>query len=47
MKPWFAQQRAHQEQPSQITQLSDTAEAAIIHPVHDESRGWTWRPEPL
>jgi len=26
---------------------SDTAEAAIIHPVHDESRGWTWRPEPL
>jgi hypothetical protein len=30
-----------------ITQLSDTAEAAIIRPVHDESLGWTWRPEPL
>ena len=30
-----------------ITQLSDTAEFAIIRPVHDESRGWTWRPGPL
>lgn len=30
-----------------ITQLADTAEAAIIRPVHDESRGWTWRPGPL
>ena len=30
-----------------ITQLSDTTEAAIIRPVHDESRGWTWRPGPL
>jgi hypothetical protein len=30
-----------------ITQLSDTTEAAIIRPVHDEARGWTWRPGPL
>jgi len=30
-----------------ITQLSDTAEAAIVRPVHDESRGWTWRAGPL
>jgi hypothetical protein len=30
-----------------ISQLSETAEVAIIRPVYDESRGWTWRPEPL
>jgi hypothetical protein len=30
-----------------ITQLSDTPEPAIIRPVHDEERGWTWRPGPL
>ena len=30
-----------------ITQLADTAEAAIIRPVHDESHGWTWRAGPL
>jgi hypothetical protein len=30
-----------------ITQLSDTTEVAMIRPVHGESRGWTWQPEPL
>jgi len=30
-----------------ITQLSDTADAAIVRPVHDDSRGWTWRAGPL
>lgn len=30
-----------------ISQLSDTAEPAIIRPVHEESHGWNWRSEPL
>jgi hypothetical protein len=30
-----------------ISQLSDTAESAIIRPLHDELRGWNWRSGPL
>jgi|HubBroStandDraft_6_1064221.scaffolds.fasta_scaffold2845685_1 hypothetical protein len=30
-----------------ITQLSDTAEASVVRPAHDEDRGWIWRAEPL
>jgi hypothetical protein len=30
-----------------ITQLADITEVAVVRPVHDESRGWTWRSEPL
>jgi hypothetical protein len=30
-----------------ITELSDTAEAAIVRPVHEEPHGWIWRTGPL
>jgi len=30
-----------------ITQLSDTAEGAVVRPRHDEARGWTWQTWPL
>jgi hypothetical protein len=30
-----------------ISQRSDTAESAIIRPLHDELRGWSWRSGPL
>jgi len=30
-----------------ISQLSDTAESAVIRPLHDELRGWHWRSGPL
>ena len=30
-----------------ISQLSDTAESAVIRPLHDELRGWNWRSGPL
>ncbi len=30
-----------------ITELSDTAEPALVRPVHAETHGWTWRPERL
>lgn len=28
-------------------QLSDSAVASIVRPVHEESRGWVWISEPL
>jgi hypothetical protein len=30
-----------------ITELSDTAEPALVRPVHAEPNGWAWRPERL
>jgi hypothetical protein len=30
-----------------ITELSDTAEPALVRPVHAEPHGWSWRPERL
>ncbi len=30
-----------------IAQVSDTAQSAIIRPVHDELRGWQWESGPL
>jgi hypothetical protein len=30
-----------------ISQRSDTAESAIIRPLHDELSGWNWRSGPL
>jgi hypothetical protein len=30
-----------------ITELSDTAEPALVRPVHAEPHGWAWRPERL
>jgi hypothetical protein len=30
-----------------IAQLSDAAEAFLVRPVYDETRGWQWVSEPL
>ena len=30
-----------------ITELSDTAEPALVRPAYAEPYGWTWRPGPL
>jgi hypothetical protein len=30
-----------------ITELSDTAEPAMVRPVHHEPGGWTWQTGPL
>jgi len=30
-----------------VTELSDTAQPAIIRPVHDEEHGWRWLTERL
>jgi hypothetical protein len=37
----------HRQLLQVITQLSHTAEAAIVRPAHDESAGWTWQVGPL
>ncbi|MBV9092630.1 MAG: hypothetical protein JO132_01935 [Streptosporangiaceae bacterium] len=49
--------RAHQEEhpPGDLhrqllcvmAELSDAAEAFLVHAVHDETRGWQWVTEPL
>lgn len=37
----------HRQLLQVITQLMHTAEAAIVRPAHDDSRGWTWQVGPL
>jgi hypothetical protein len=30
-----------------VAQLSDTAQAAVVRPAHDEPHGWRWVTDPL
>ena len=37
----------HRQLLKVVSELSDTAEAAIIRPVHDPGQGWRWLTERL
>ena|SRR6266568_1598332 len=37
----------HRELLRVVAQLSDSSGAHLVRPVHEESRGWVWRSEPL
>lgn len=37
----------HRQLVTVISELSDTAEPAIVRPVHDAERGWRWEFEQL
>ena len=37
----------HRQMLRMVAQLSDSASASVVLPVHDEARGWAWASEPL
>jgi hypothetical protein len=37
----------HRQLVRVISELADTAEPAMVRPVHDAEHGWQWRTEPL
>jgi hypothetical protein len=37
----------HRQLLKVAAQLSDTAQATMVRPVHDEQHGWRWVTEPL
>ncbi|MGH3273935.1 MAG: hypothetical protein ACRDNZ_06360 [Streptosporangiaceae bacterium] len=37
----------HRQLLKVVAELSDTAESAIVRPVHDAKRGWRWLVEPV
>ena len=37
----------HRQLARVVAELSDAAEAFLVRPVHDETRGWQWVSEPL
>jgi hypothetical protein len=37
----------HRQLLEVVTELSDTAQATIVRPVHDQQHGWRWVAEPL
>ena len=37
----------HRQLLKVVAELSDTAQATLVRPVHDEQHGWRWIAEPL